>query len=113
MAELMFAMPILPGKTETAREWFKAMEGRRNESDAADARHGIKKEAWFIQSSPQGDFLLGYLEGEDLDKSVSAFSTDQDPFVVWLREKYKEITGIDMSQQQDTPPPEQVWRHGY
>ena len=109
----MFAIPILPGKTQAVREMYKAIEARRSEADAANARYGIKKETWFIQPSPQGDLLLSYMEAEDVEKAMTAWLADQAPFAVWTKEKFKEFTGIDFSQPQQAPPPEQVWRHGY
>ena len=109
----MMALPILQGKTQAARDMFKAMAGRRSEAEAGYARYGIKKENWFIQPSPQGDFLLGYIEAEDLEKSMSGWVADQAPFAVWLKENFKEITGIDFTQPPQSPPPAQVWRHGY
>jgi hypothetical protein len=113
MPEVMFALPILPGKTQAARDMYKVMEGKRKELDAVSVRHGVKKETWFIQSSPQGDFMLGYLEVDDLQKAFMSFATDQDPVVVWSREKLKEVTGVDFAQPQQAPPPQQVWRQGY
>ena len=110
---MIIALPILPGKMQAARDLFKAMERRRSEAKAGSIRYGIKKETWFIQPSPHGDFLLGYLEAKDIEKAMTAWVADQAPFAVWTKEKYKEITGIDFSQPSDVPPPKQVWRHGY
>ena len=109
---MIFALPILPGKTQAARDLFKAMEGRRSEAEAAYARYGVKKENWFIQPSPQGDLLLLYMESEDFEKTDTAWAADQSPYAVWTKEKFKEITGIDFDQPPSAPP-EQVWRHGY
>ena len=113
MAEVMFAMPVLPGKTDAAREMFKTSSGpRRSEAEAANKKHGITKDTWFLQTSPQGDMILGYLETDDPEKSLTAYATDEDSFAVWSREQFKEITGIDMSKPQGAPP-EQLWRSGY
>ncbi|MEE9282920.1 MAG: hypothetical protein V3U49_02455 [Nitrososphaerales archaeon] len=115
MAEIMFAMPILPGKTQAAKEMFDTINtSRKNEAEAANSRHGITKDAWFIQSSPQGDFILGYLETNNPQKSMAAYATDQDAFAVWSRNTFKRITGIEMSDPVGSPAPtEQMWRSGY
>jgi len=116
MGERMFAIPILPGKTEQAKEFFATMNGaRRAEAEAAGKRHGLRKETFFIQSSPQGDMILIYIEADDPDKANAAYAADDDPFVVWNRQQSKEITGFDLA---DTsapkpPPPLQVWKLGY
>ena len=92
---------------------YKAIERRRNEADAVNARHGVKKETSFIQPTPQGDFILVYQEAEDFEKLFTGYMADQDPFVVWLKERFKELTRVDFSQSQQAPPQEQVWRYGY
>lgn len=92
---------------------YKAMQKRSDEADAVNARHGVKKETSFIQPTPQGDLIIVYQEVEDVDKLHTAYMADQDPFVVWLKERFKEIAGIDQNQLEQAPPPEQVWRFGY
>ena len=72
------------------------MSKRRTEAEAANKRNGVRKDTWFLQSSPQGDMILGYSE-LDPEKSLTASASDQDSFAVWSREQFKEITGIDMS----------------
>lgn len=115
MAEMIFAMPVLPGKKEAAREMFKEISNsRKNEAEAANQRDGITRETWFLQSSPMGDLLLGYLESDDMEKSSAAYAADTDPYSVWQKGKIKDITGIDVSDNSNPPPPpEQLWKSGY
>ena len=61
MAAFCIALPVLPGKRDAFKEFGKTATGaRRREFEASEWRLGIPKEAWFLQSTPQGDFALVY-----------------------------------------------------
>ena len=64
MDQTLFAIPILPGKSEAARAVLREMDGpRKPHLAASDQALGIVREVWSIQQTPQGDLLLGYLPG--------------------------------------------------
>lgn len=47
------AFPVLPGKTEAAKEFAKTVIGPRyKEFDASEKRLKSTKEAWFLQKTP-------------------------------------------------------------
>jgi len=74
------AFPLLPGKTETGREFAKACMGpRRTEFAEALKRHGVTKESWFLQKTPQGDMMIVYFEAEDVEKAFETIATSKRP----------------------------------
>jgi len=101
MDQTLFAMPILPGKTEAARAFLRELDGpRKPQLAAADQRLGIVKETWAIQPTPQGDLLVGYLAGEDVGRALTQFAASQDEFDRWFKQQLQEVTGADT----DAPP---------
>ena len=98
MDQTLFAMPILPGKTEVARAFLGELEGpRKPQLTACDQSLGITKEVWAIQQMPQGDLLVGYLAGENVGQAFSQFATFQDEFDRWFKQQMLEVTGVDMN----------------
>ena len=73
MDQALFALPILPGKTEAARAFLQELDGPRKQEFAACGQSvGIAKEMWAIQQTPQGDFFVAYMAGEDIAAGVQA-----------------------------------------
>ena len=112
MKTLCGAFPILPGKTEAGREFAKTVMGqKRSEFSQALKKHGISKESWFLQKTPQGDMLIVHFEADDVEKAFEVLAKSKDPFHVWFKEQVKSITGIDMEQPMEgpaPPPPEEI-----
>ena len=114
MPAFCVALPVLPGKREALKEFGKtATSSRRSEFAASERRLGIPKEAWFLQTTPQGDFALVYLEARDPAKALGEFARSQDAFDRWFKDQVKAITGVDLNQPPAGPPPEQVISFGY
>lgn len=108
------AFPVLPGKSEAGKEFAKAVMGpRRKEFEGELKKEGITKESWFLQKTPQGEFVVVYFEATDIEKSFEALAKSQDPFVRWFRDQAKAVTGVDLSQSSGEPPPEQIVSIGY
>jgi hypothetical protein len=102
MASVGFALPILPGKTEAARTFQRALDGsRKGEYGESERNIGITKELWFLQQTPNGDLFVAYLESADPDRALGMFSQSREPFEVWFKEQLAIITGMDMN----NPPP--------
>lgn len=103
MASLAFALPVTAGKTEEWRRWSEELRGpRRNEYQASRHNLGITTERAYLQHTPQGDMVVVYLEGDDLQQSFQGLGTSQDPFDIWFRQRAKDLfSGLDLSQ----PPP--------
>jgi len=114
MPAFCIALPVLPGKAEALREFGKTVDNpRRQEFEASERRLGIPKEAWFLQSTPQGDLALIYLEAREPEKSLGEFMASQDRFDRWFKDEVKEITGVDLNQPPAGPLPEQIISYGY
>ena len=102
MDQALFALPILPGKTEAARAFLHEQDGpRKQELAACGQSAGITKEVWAIQQTPQGDFLVVYMAGEDIAHAFRQLAASQDEFDRWLKQQLQETTGADLN----TPPP--------
>ena len=103
------AFPLLPGKTEAGREFAKACMGpRRAEFAEALKRQGITKESWFLQKTPKGDMVIVHFEAEDVEKAFETEAKSKDPFMVWFKQQVKSVTGVDLEQPSDEPPPEEI-----
>ena len=102
MDQTLFALPILPGKTEAARAFLQELGGPRlQELTACGQGVGLTREVWAIQQTPQGDLLVAYMAGEDIARGFAVFAASQDAFDRWMKQQLQEVTGADLS----TPPP--------
>ena len=108
MQSVGFAAPILPGKTDTEREAMASCaHGERQAAFAASrTRHGISREAVWIQQTPGGDVAVVYLEADDLHAAFEGLGSSEEPFDVWFRGHVRDVHGIDLAQ--GFPPPEQA-----
>ena len=102
MDQALFALPILPGKTEAARAFLRELGGpRKQELAACGQSMGIAKETWAIQQTPEGHLLVVYMAGENLARAFAQFAASQDAFDRWQKQQVLETTGADLN----TPPP--------
>ena len=99
MHSLGFMAPILPGQIDRARRVIKDIAGPR-QKEMADSRlaKGVTRESTWLQSSPMGDILLVYLEGEDIVQANREFATSRSPFDVWMKQELKTATGLDYNE---------------
>jgi hypothetical protein len=112
--ELALALPVLPGKRTALEELAKTISGpRKKEFDASERKFGARKESWFLQSTPQGDLCICYMEADDVPKSVAAWAASKDPIDLWVKAQIKEITGIDFSNLPAGAFPAELLRYGY
>ena len=101
MDQALFALPILPGKTEAARAFLRELGGPRQQELAACGQGvGIVKETWAIQQTPQGDLFVAYVAGEDIAQAFAQFAASQTEFDRWFKQQVQETTGADLN----TPP---------
>lgn len=107
-----FAAPILPGKTEQLKRFTEELNGPRNQEYVESRKRAGVLERTFLQQTPQGDFALVTLEGNDPLKSFEEFAKSQDPFARWFNQQVKEIHGIDLAQISSMPAPALVVQGG-
>jgi hypothetical protein len=101
MAEIVFAVPVLPGMEELDRRTLDEMaDSRRDEYEAALREAGITRQAVWHQETPDGTIALVYIEADNSD-AAQRFSASDADISRWFVERMKEVHGIDVSQ----PPP--------
>ena len=102
MEQTLFMLPILPGKTEAARAFLQELDGPRKQELAACGQSvGIVKEVWAIQQTPQGDYFVAYLVGENIAQAFTQVAASQTAFDRWFKQQVQATTGADLN----TPPP--------
>lgn len=108
MSAVAFVLPLLPGKTEDDREAMRSCwHGQRKEAfEASRRRHGITREAVWIQGTPAGDVVVVYMEADNLTSAFQGTATSDEPFDVWFREHVRDVHGVDL--EEGFPPPEQI-----
>jgi len=109
MPSVAFAAPLLPGKTEKDRDDIRscAPGGDRHAAyEASRARHGITREAVWIQRTPSEDLAVVYIEADDLQTAFAGLGSSQDAVDVWFREHVRDVHGINL--EDGFPPPEQI-----
>ena len=113
--QICIAFPILKGKEAELKDLAKTLKGpKRKEFDKSEKRLKTTKETWFIQESPQGSMALAYFESKiDPVKAFEGLAGSKDSFDVWLKDKMREISGIDFNKPSEGPMPEQIMTYGY
>lgn len=98
MAEIVLAVPIVPGKEELDRQTLDEMaDGRREEYEAALRDAGITRQAVWHQNTPDGTLAIVYFQAESEDAAGRFANSDAD-ISRWFVEKMKEVHGVDISQ---------------
>ena len=82
--------PLAPGATERARA-FVADAYHRDEFTASRRRLNVSEELITLQSTPQGDIVGIYIEGDDPAKGNAGFAASQEPFDLWFKEELTKI----------------------
>jgi hypothetical protein len=113
--ELVLIVPVLQNKEKEIEELASNLSGSRSKDyEASQDRLGITKEAWFLQKSTKGDYVIVYVEGADVAKSFSELVVSKDPFDLWIKEQVRNLTGVDFNNPPRTElPPKQILRYGY
>jgi hypothetical protein len=112
MAVFLGAFPVLAGKEDDVRRLAEETEARSDADIASQEKSSITSQEWALQRSPMGSLLVVRFECDDVEKAFRRFAESTDEFDVWQKGRIQEITGLDMSQPSDAPPPEIVheWR---
>jgi len=87
---MAFCAPLAPGETERARA-FVADAYHRDEFTASRRRLNVSVELITLQSTPQGDVVGIYIEGDDPVKGNAGFAASKDPFDLWFKEQLAKI----------------------
>ena len=106
MAVFLGAFPVLPGKENEARKFAQETLGRREEFSASQKKSGVTEEEWSLQQTPMGSLVLVGFECDDVEKAFGRLAESTDAFDVWFRDRVKEVSGVDLAEPSDAPPPE-------
>lgn len=85
---LALAYPILSGKTPRWRRTLAELKGaRRSEFEASQLRVGIVRDLFWIQSTPQADLGVRYVEAAEPMVALQGLQRSNHPFDAWLRDE--------------------------
>jgi hypothetical protein len=109
MPSTVFAVPILPGKTEARKSAIAEMTGpRKNKCIEARRAIGITKEVVCLQQTPHGDSVCVYLEAANVSHILQDMVQATDAFHRWFVEAViKDAHGMDPSH--SLPPANEVY----
>lgn len=96
---ICLALPLLPDTSDIDRDELRSCwTGERAEAHRASrARHGITREATWVQPTPTGDLAIVLLESDDLAAALFGVATSGEPFDVWFRGHVLRVHGIDLA----------------
>lgn len=110
MASLAFVAPVLPGGRQSLMSLAQDMRrAKKPELEDFYRRMKVTREQWFIQPTPQGEMVIVYLEGEDLERTFQTLAASEEPLDVWLKEQSKMVHGIDFNEPRSAPLPQLVY----
>jgi len=106
MAIFNAAFPVLPGKMDALRAFAKETMGpQRSGYDQSQKQGGITRETWSLQENPDGSAIaIVWFESPDPEKSFASLAEDSSDFAVWFREQVKQVSGVDLTEQQEGGP---------
>ena len=82
-----FAAPILAGKTDAWKKAVEEMRGaRKGDYEESRRRLGVTREVVSLQSTPQGDFVVVFLEAADPSSVIGKYLSSDQPFDRWFAE---------------------------
>src|SRR5438309_2157394 len=95
----LFAMafPILPGKTQQWKMFIKELTTTRYPQFVESRKKLDVHERTFLQNTPNGDFVIVTLEGNDPQGAFAKFAAGTDAFTKWFMKEVQEIHGVDLS----------------
>ena len=109
-AGLAFAVPVLPGKAEALRAWGReAYESRHWELTESRRALGQTREELFLNSTPDGDVAVAYLEGKDPVGANRDFAASDAPYDRWFKDSLKAFFPPFVDFDQPVPANETVW----
>lgn len=107
MDQICLVAPVQEGKADAARAFMHDLDGsRRDEYDRSEQRIGITTEVWFLAQAAGGDQLVGYMESPDFNSAFTQFVGSRDEFDLWFKERFADVTGIDLNDPPEMQLPE-------
>jgi hypothetical protein len=100
MALLAIAFPIPADKVARWDAFIKQLNGAKKADFSASRKKLKVRERTFHQQTPQGDFAIVTLEGDDPAGAFAKFGQGTDPFTHWYAAQVMEIHSTHL----DRPP---------
>jgi hypothetical protein len=91
---LAFALPILPGQREKWNQLTDELTTTRRQQYVESRRRLGLHERTFLQETPMGDFVIITLEGDNPQRMLEWFGSD-DPFARWMGQELMSVHGMD------------------
>jgi hypothetical protein len=98
MPMIAFAAPLLAGMTDVDREAMSSFQNGERKAAFEDSRRraGITRESAWIQTTPNGDFAVVYMEADDPAAAFAALGGSDEPFDRWFREHVRKVHGFSL-----------------
>jgi hypothetical protein len=112
--ELVLMIPLLKNTVSDAEKLAISLCGAGLRDFAASQGNlGIDKESWFLTGSPERDYVIVYVEGEDMERSLKDLVASDKPYDLWIKNQVTKLTGIDWNNPTSMVLPRQILRYGY
>ena len=109
MAVFNGIFPVLPSKEDDARKFAEEAVGSHGDHyNALMKASTTSRVTWTIQETPAGTFLSVWFEADETEAIFGHLATGTGEDVDWMRGRIKEVTGLDMTEPADGPPPEVI-----
>ncbi len=107
MDHTCLVVPLLPGKEEALRAFYREVNGARQEEfDRSEQRLGITKEIAWRAEIDAGSVTVVYIESENFEQAFSQFVQSQDEFDLWFKERVLHLSGLDLNNPPEMELPE-------
>jgi hypothetical protein len=106
---IIFAAPILPGRSEVWRRWLQEIiESRRLEYEESRWRLGISGERVWIAEAVNGNVAVMAVVAAQPSLVLAQLATSDRPFDRWYREQLLALQGFDLTKPLGRASPELV-----
>jgi hypothetical protein len=99
-------VPVLPGKEEELRRFYREVEQRQEEYDRSERQLGISKEIAWSAKTDSGTFAVVYIQSENFDAAFSQFVQSREDFDMWFKSRVLDISGLDLNNPPEMELPE-------
>lgn len=106
MDQTCLVVPILSGKEEELRRFYREVEQRHDEYDRSERQLGISKEIAWRATTDSGTFAVIYIQSDDFDSAFSQFVQSQEEFDMWFKSQVLDISGLDLNNPPEMELPE-------
>ena len=99
MDHICLFVPLLPGKEDATRAFYKDVEGpRQQEYTDSERRLEITKEiAWLTPLDDNSSAAIIYIESENFEQAFSEFVQSQNDFDLWFKQQVLDVSGLDLN----------------